>query len=500
MSSALERLKEKLTTVIDLNGACAVLGWDQHTYMPKGGITARARQLTTLSRLSHEAFTAPEIGTLLIEAESQAGQAPEDENAAMLRAIRRNYDQSVKLPAAFVQEMSDATSMSFDAWARCKPADDFEGFRPHLEKMVELSRREAEYLGYPEQPYDALLNKYEPGMLTSQVASIFAEVRDELLPFCQRLFARVDQVEDGFFFTHWDRDRQWQLTMQVLEEIGYDFNRGRQDESPHPFTTDFGIPDVRVTTRIHTDQFKAGLYGTIHEGGHALYEQNVDPRYDRTMLAGGTSLGIHESQSRLWENLIGRSRDFCNYWYPVVKALFPKNMEGVSKEQYYRAINRVEPSLIRIEADEVTYSLHIFLRFELELELISGTLKVKDLPAAWDERMEKYLGIRPDRVSRGCMQDMHWSDASFGYFPTYALGNLYGVSILNTLREQQPGILDGVAQGQFLPLRDWLTDQVYRHGSRYTASELIQRITGRALEAAPFVSYIKSKYSGIYDL
>jgi len=500
MSSAIERLNEKLATIIDLNAATAVLGWDQHTYMPAGGIEARARQLTTLSSLAHEYFTAPEIGNLLTEAENAPGLDPAGEDAALLRKVRREYDQSVKLPAAFVQEHSEASSLCFDAWTRCKPADDFETFRPHLEKMVELTRREAEYLGYAEQPYDALLNKYEPGMPTRQVASLFAEVRDGLVPFCQKLFAKADQVKDDFFFTHWDHDRQWALTLQVLEDMGYDFKRGRQDISPHPFTTDFGIPDVRVTTRIHTDQFKAGLYGTIHEGGHALYEQNVDKRFDRTFLAGGTSLGIHESQSRLWENLIGRSRDFCNYYWPVVKALFPKNMAGVSREDYYRAINRVEPSLIRIEADEVTYSLHIFLRFELEMELISGTLKVKDLPAAWDERMEKYLGIRPDRVSKGCLQDMHWTDGSFGYFPTYALGNLYGVSILDTIRTKHPELLTGVADGSFLPLKEWLTDQVYRHGSRYTAGELIQRITGRGLEAGPFVSYIKTKYSAIYDL
>ncbi len=500
MSETLSVLKEKLATIHDLNAAAAVLGWDQHTYMPKGGIACRSRQMATLSQLAHEFFTRPEIGELLDRIEQSGTLEEGSEDWAYVRACRRDYNHAVKLPSEFVVEQSEAGSQSFDAWARCKPESNFEGFRPHLEKMVELSRREAEYLGYEEQIYDALLDKFEPALPTREVARVFGEVKDELVPFCKQLFEKKDLVEDKFFFTDWDRDKQWELTIQVLKDMGYDFDHGRQDESPHPFTTDFGIGDVRVTTRIHRDQFKAGLYGTIHEGGHALYEQNVNPAYDRGSLAGGTSLGIHESQSRLWENLIGRSRAYCRHYYPQVCKLFPHNMKDVSEIDYYRAINRVQPSLIRIEADEVTYSLHIFLRFELELALLSGDLKVKDLPGAWNEKVEAYLGIRPGNDAEGCMQDMHWSDGSFGYFPTYALGNLYGVSILNTVREKDPACLQAVEEGNFLPLKERLSDWVYQHGRRYTALELMERITGRGLEAGPFVSYIKAKYSGIYDL
>ena len=501
MSTAMEQLKERLHTVIDLNAASGLLSWDQHTYMPKGGLDARIRQLTTLESLSHEYFSANATGELLARAEDEASKLdPDSDEARLVRVIRREYDQAVKLPAALVEEKARITGRAMDAWMACKPANDFAGFRPHLEAIFSLCRREAEALGYPEQPYDALLGRFEPGMLTSRLKAVFDEVKQELIPLCKSIFESKTQVEDACLYGDFDPQAQWDLGISVLEAMGYSFDNGRQDQSPHPFTTEFGLGDVRVTTRIHRDDFKAGLFGTMHEGGHALYEQNVSQAYDRSFLAGGTSLGIHESQSRLWENLVGRSPHFCQWLFPRVRKLFPAQFGQMDEDDFYRAINRVKPSLIRIEADEVTYSLHIFLRFELELELLSGELQVADLPEAWNAKMESYLGIKPPTDKQGCLQDMHWSDATVGYFPTYALGNLYGVQIWNKAQAELGSLNQQLAQGELTPLREWLSAQVYTHGRKYDAPELVQRITGEPLKAKYFIEYLRNKYTPIFGL
>lgn len=499
MNDTLARLKGRLAEIADLGGAAALLGWDQHTYMPRGGIEARVRQMTTLQALIHERSSDPRLGEDLAALEARAGELA-DVDRRLLRVVRRDYDQSVKLPAELVRRKADATGRAMDAWMQAKPAGDFAAYRPHLETVFGIVREEAEALGYEDQPYDALLGLYEPGMATRRVQELFGRVKEVLVPFCREIFERSDEVDDSFLYRSFAPDAQWELGLRVLRSMGYDFEHGRQDRSPHPFTTGFGIPDVRITTRVHEHDFRAALFGSIHEGGHALYEQNIDPAFDRGPLATGTSLGIHESQSRLWENLVGRSLPFWNRWFPDVKELFPVALESVGFQAFYRAINRVKPSLVRVEADEVTYSLHVFIRFELELELLSGALKVADLPEAWDAKVEAYLGIRPPSPTEGCLQDMHWADASVGYFPTYALGNLYGVQIFNQVRQELPDLDERLSTGDCAPLKDWLTERVYRPGRSLDPGELIVAVTGEPLSPEPFLAYVKAKYGEIYDL
>ncbi len=496
---ALEKLKQELAIVADLNGAAAVLGWDQHTYMPKGSLEPRIRQMSTLGELSHERMSSPSMRSLLEEVEA-ARDSLSTSDQALLRVVRRDVDKATRLPAELVRRRAELTGHAMDCWMQAKPANDYKAFEPHLKKLVQLCRDEAEAYGYEDQPYDALLNLYEPGLPTRRLEQVFGELRDQLVPFCQQLFEKVNAVDDAFLYRDFPKQRQWDLGIEILKAMHYDFNRGRQDESAHPFTTGFGVSDIRVTTRIHEDDFRAGLFGTMHEGGHALYEQNVDSALDRTPLAEGTSLGIHESQSRLWENLVGRSRPFWEFWFPKVKELFPTQLDGIGFQAFHRGINRVKPSLIRIEADEVTYSLHIFIRFELELAMLSGELDTRDLPGAWREKCKAYLGIEPKADSEGCLQDMHWADGTFGYFPTYALGNLYGVQIFNTARLALPALDEQLASGEMKPLKDWLSHKVYRHGRCLDPGELMQEVTGAGLSVKPFMDYIRTKYSDIYEL
>jgi carboxypeptidase Taq len=495
----LARLKARLATIADIDSANALLGWDQHTYMPRGGLEARVRQMTTLQGLSHEMLAAPETEELVTTLEARLAEL-EPLDARLVVVARRDLDQALRLPSELVRRKSEATGRALDSWMINKPLNNFQAYLPHLEEVFAIVREEAEALGYPEQPYDALLNRYEPGLLTSRLQVIFGELRDGLAPLARQLFERGDRVDDAFLYQPFDPQAQWDFTIEVLGAMGYDFSHGRQDKSPHPFTTGFGIPDVRVTTRIHERDVRAGLFGSLHEGGHALYEQNIDLRFDRGPLAQGSSLGIHESQSRLWENLVGRSRPFWNRWFGEFKHRFPTQLEGVGFQRFYESINRVKPSLIRIEADEVSYSLHVFVRFELELELLSGRLAVADLPEAWNQKMRDTLGITPPSVAEGCMQDMHWADASVGYFPTYALGNLYGVMIFNQAKAELPDLDEQISSGNLAPLKAWLTEKVYRHGRSLDPAEILLQATGRELSPQPFLSYVREKYGEIYGL
>lgn len=497
--TTLERMKQHLARVSDLHAATAVLGWDQHTYMPRGGLNPRIRQMSTLEEMAHELMSSPELSHWLEELEARRDQLPPIEQS-LLRATRRDMDQATRLPAELVRRRSELTGLAMDCWMQAKPADDYRSFEPHLKNLVQLCRDEAEAYGYEDQPYDALLNLYEPGLPTARLQKVFGDLRDQLVPFCQQLFERRELVKDDFLYRTFPRDKQWDLGIRVLKAMDYNFDHGRQDESPHPFTTGFGIQDIRVTTKIIEDDFRAGFFGTMHEGGHALYEQNINLDLDRGPLAAGTSLGIHESQSRLWENLVGRSSAFWSHWFKPTKELFPQQLEGISFSDFHRGINRVKPSLIRIEADEVSYSLHIFIRFELELDLLSGKLDTKDLPEAWRAKCRDYLGIEPKTDREGCLQDMHWSDGTFGYFPTYALGNLYGVQFYNRARTELPELDEQLARGEMLPLKKWLSDHIYGHGRSLDPHELLLQVTGSELSVEPFMCYIRDKYSELYDL
>jgi carboxypeptidase Taq len=498
MEEKLRKLKELLARVSDLEAAAAVLNWDQETYMPPGGAEARAEQIATLSKLAHEFFTSDEIGSLLGTLVPQARRWDYDSNeASLVRVTKRDYDKAVKLPSELVAELARTGALAKQAWQKAKESSDFSLFRPHLEKIVELCIKKAEALGYEDRIYDALLDEYEPGMKTSHVERIFTDLRAELVPIVQAI-AECEKPDDSFLHQEYDERAQWDFGLEVIKDFGFDLENGRQDVSAHPFTTAFSVRDVRLTTRIRKDYLPSALFGTLHECGHGLYDQGFDSELERTPLAAGASLGVHESQSRLWENLIGRSRLFWSHYYPRLKKLFPAQLNGVTLESFYQAINRVEPSLIRVEADEVTYNLHIMLRFELENALLEGELKVKDLPKIWEEKMQEYLGIEPPNDAQGVLQDIHWSQAYLGYFPTYSLGNLMSAQLFQQAMKDIPSVPKQIEAGQFGQLLQWLRKNVHRHGRKFTSNELLERITGKPVEAQSYLDYIREKYSDIY--
>lgn len=501
MGEKLEQLKQHLYRHYDLHMAGAVLDWDQEVNMPPGGAAARAEQLATLSALAHDIFTSAETGRLLEAAEVEVVGLEYDSDAAShARVLRREYDKQTKIPTALVTEFSRARSQAFTAWRQAREEDNYPLFQPHLQKIVDINRQIADILGYEEHPYDALLDFYEPQVKTSEVAELFAELKAGLVPLLQAIVERGQPVDNGFFQAEYPVERQWELTEVILREMGYDFDRGRQDQAPHPFTTNFSSSDVRVTTRLNLHRPQAAIFGSIHEGGHALYELGIPPKFDRTVLAGGATLGLHESQSRMWENMMGRSRAFWHYYLPIMRAFFPQPLLGVSEEQFYRGINKVQPDFIRVEADEVTYNMHVFARFELEKALVTGELPVKDVPAAWNAKYEEYLGITPPNDTLGCLQDVHWAHGTIGYFPTYTLGTLISAQLFNRAKAEIPGLEAGFAEGSFLPLLEWMREHVHVHGRKFTAAELLERELGEKISAQPFLDYVTAKYTEIYEL
>ncbi len=501
MSGKLDALRTRLESYVDISHASAVLHWDQQTYMPTGGVRARASQLSTLSRIAHEVFTSPETGDLLSAAEDEsAGLEYDSDEASLLRLVRHLYDRQTKLPSAFVAELTRLTSEASQVWERARQRDDFASFQPYLERIVAMSLESADYVGYEERPYDALLDAFEPHMKTSEVIRIFESLRDDLVPLVQAVLERADEADEDVLRQYFDVDRQREFGEAVIGDIGYDFDRGRQDRSAHPFTTGFSVDDVRITTRFDEDWLSTALFGTLHEAGHALYHQGVAPELEGTPLAGGASLGVHESQSRLWENIVGRSRGFWQHYYPKLQSVFPDQLESTDLDSFYRAVNRVTPSLIRVEADELTYNLHVMLRFELETALIDGDLDVADLPAAWGEKMDEMLGIRPETDVDGVLQDVHWSNGMIGYFPTYTLGNLLSAQLYEAAVLQAPEIPDQVARGEFGVLLGWMREHVHRHGRKYFPVELIERATGERLQSRSYMDYLRAKYADLYSL
>jgi carboxypeptidase Taq len=498
--TAYERLKERLATISDLRSTKSLLFWDQQTYMPGGGVASRAEQMATLSRLSHEILADRETARLL----DAAGEPNlSSEEGALLRRARRDYNRATRLPAELVAEISRVTSMAEPAWVKAREESDWHLFAPHLEKVLSLERESVEYLGYEDHPYDALLDAYEPGAKTARLASMFEELKKGVVPLISAVVQRSrDDAENRAapLYGDFGEAEQEKFGKAVVSAFGYDWKRGRQDRSVHPFCVSPGPGDVRITTRFDRGWLAPALFGTMHEAGHALYTQGVDPDYTRTPLDGGTSMGVHESQSRLWENLVGRSRPFWSHYYPKLQEAFPEALGGVDAETFYRAINVLQPSEIRVEADEVTYNLHILLRFELEVALIEGTLSVADLPEAWNEKMEDYLGIEPKNDSVGVLQDIHWADGLFGYFPTYTIGNILSVQLFDTAVRAQPKIPDQIREGEFSPLLGWLRENLHRHGAHYYPDELVERATGRPLDTAPYLSYLNEKFGELYDL
>ncbi len=500
LEAKIQRLKTLLGEVVDLQRAAAVLGWDQETYMPPGGAAQRGQQLATLSRLAHVKFTSDEIGALLEDLAPYAAQLdPDSDEARLIKVTRRDYDKATRVPPDLVAEMSRAASEGQVAWREARAAADFSKFRPYLERLVDLKRAYARLFAPYDHIYDPLLDDFEPGMKTAEVQAIFEALRPQQVELIQAIAERP-QVEDGFLYQTFDEQDQWDFGVEVITCFGYDWQRGRQDKSAHPFTTSFGMGDVRITTRLDPNNLATALFGTLHEGGHALYEQGLDPALDRTPLARGASLAIHESQSRLWENLVGRSRAFWEFFYPRLQERFPAQLGNVSLEAFYKGINKVQPSLIRVEADEATYNLHIMLRLELEIALLEGSLEVKDLPEAWNERMQAYLGLTPPDDAQGVLQDIHWSMGALGYFATYALGNLISVQWWEAIQQDIPDLEDHLRRGEFAPLLTWLREKVHRHGAKFEPQELVRRVTGQGIQAEPYLRYLRTKYGEIYGL
>ena len=497
-NGALGPLKARLATISDVGAASAVLGWDQQTHMPPGGVAGRAEQLATLGRLAHEMLLSEETASLL----DAAGEPePGSEDAALVRLARREYERATKLPSRLVAEISRAASLAQSAWEEARAASDWAAFEPHLRNILELQREVAEHLGYDDHPYDALLDRFEPGAKTANLRAMFEELRAALVPMIREISSLPDEDRARPLYGRFDEAEQERFGRRVISAFGYDWDRGRQDRAVHPFCIDIGGPgDVRITTRFDPGWLSPALFATFHEAGHAMYEQNVDSSYARTPLSGGISMGVHESQSRMWENLVGRSRPFWSFYYPPLQEAFPEALGAVSAEAFYRAINEVKPSEIRVEADELTYNLHILLRFELELDLLEDKLSVADLPSAWNARMKEYLGMTPGNDARGVLQDVHWAAGLFGYFPTYTIGNVLAAQLYEAAVGAHPEIPDEMARGEFGALRGWLRENVHRHGSRYDPDELVERATGRPPDAAPYLGYLRTKFGDLYSI
>ena len=502
--ATLEPLTNRLLEIRRIQSAASVLSWDQETYMPAGGGAARAEQIATLEGLAHEKLVSQEVETLLADwidpATGQAAAGWDEPSRSLLRETWRDFSRAKKLPSAFVIRLSRECSLAQQAWVTAREESRFSKFLPSLRTIISLKREEADYLGYRNSPYDALLDTYEPGATIGQLAPLFTELRERLVVLLRKVKASGVAVDDTCLHQRFDQAKQIEFGRLVLVAMGYDFERGRLDLSAHPFTTSFHPTDVRVTTRVFEKDLPSCLFSCIHEGGHGLYDQGLDPRYYGSPLGESVSLGIHESQSRLWENCVGRSRAFWHCFYPILQQTFPQQLGTVPLDLFYAAINRASPSLIRVEADELTYNLHIMLRVEIEQALIENRVQPDDLPELWNEKMQSYLGIVPEQDAEGVLQDVHWSMGAFGYFPTYTLGNLYAVQFFEQAKQELPQLEEHIAAGQLVPLRRWLEQKIHRWGRMFTPDHLARRVTGKGVSPEPFLHYLEGKYRELYQL
>ncbi|MCZ2115771.1 MAG: carboxypeptidase M32 [Anaerolineae bacterium] len=501
MSTEYQKLLERVNQINDLGKAAAIMYWDREVNMPSAGSAERTAQMTTLSSLIHEMFTSDEMGELIENAAVElAGADYDSDEASLIRLLRRDYADERKLPAEYVARSAAISGQTREAWVKARAENDFPHFRPWLEKVIELCQEQAEYYGYEDEKYDALLDKYEPGMKTAEVRAIFESVKAELVPLREAIDESSVKLDDSIVHQPYDIDKQKAFARYIATALGYDFNRGHLGTVVHPFATSFSRNDARITTRWYPDFLNPSLFGVLHESGHAMYEQGTHPSLARTPLARGTSLGIHESQSRMMENIVGRSRGFWQAHFPTLQGYFPEALGNNTAEDFYRAINKTQPSFIRVEADELTYNFHIILRFELEQAMLNGDLVAADLPEAWNDKMQALLGIIPPNDSEGCLQDVHWSRPGFGYFPTYALGNLYGTQFFETATEQNPAIIEELAQGKTNALLVWLRENIHQHGKKFTPGELVRRVTGKPLSHEAFMRYATSKFGDLYAL
>lgn len=501
MTDSLQQLRARLGELEDLRNTAGLLGWDQQTMMPPRGGSSRAESLATVERIRHELFVDDETGRLLEAAASELdGASPESDDASLVRVTRRHYDKARRVPTDLAAEIARAASLGQEAWVTARQNSDFAGFVPYLTHNLELARRYVACFDEFDCRYDALLDDYEPGMKSEQVRALFDELKGELVPLIATLGEHRANVDPSPLHVAFPVERQRQLVTQVLALMGFDRSGWRMDDTVHPFATGLGAGDVRITTRWDESYFPSGLFGAMHECGHGLYEDGIADSLRRTPLGHGESLGIHESQSRMWENMVGRGRPFSGVLAPMIGTLSGAPGGAADADTLYRAVNHIEPTFIRVEADEATYGLHIVLRFELEQELIEDRLAVTDLPEAWNTRVKEYFGLEVTDDAEGVLQDVHWSAGLIGYFPTYALGNLIAGQLWDAVHAELPDLDDRIAAGELSPLREWLRENVHRHGAKFSTPELLDRVCGGPIAVGPFVSYLKAKLSDVYGV
>jgi carboxypeptidase Taq len=500
MTTALERVIGASREASLLESTASILGWDQETMMPVGGIELRSKQLAQLARMRHELFTSKAMGDMIGAAEGEAAKGSAE--AALVRELRRDYDRDTKLPAALVEELASVSSSAQHEWAEARKASDFNRFRPWLERLVHLNREKARCYGIPAggETWDALADGYEPGCRAADVERVFRPLREQLTGFIDRLMASPTKPSNRFNETAIPIELQERFVRMVAEAIGFDFTRGRLDRSTHPFCGGSHCNDVRMTTRYLETCVNDALGSTMHEAGHGMYEQGLPSAWIGTPLGQAVSLGIHESQSRLWENQVGRSHAFWTWAAPKLPEWLGGSARGFSLDELYGAANIVERGFIRVEADEATYNLHVMVRFEIERKLIGGQMEVADLPSTWNRLYREIVGVEVPDDRRGCLQDVHWSMGAFGYFPTYTLGTLYAAQFFEAASKSMPGLEEGIARGEFKPLLAWLNTNIHAHGRRYLPGELCERVTGKPLSSEPYLAYLKGKLSPLYGL
>ena len=495
-SDRIGKLKARMYEINALHAAVGIMDWDQQTYMPKGGSEARGEHVSILSRMAHDMLVDGETHDLLERAASDLNGSAED--AALVRNVRRDYDHATKIPSSLVAEKSRLSSLAHEQWVEARAKNDFKSFAPTLERMFELVRQEAECLGYKDHIYDALIDLYEEGATAADCRRMFEALKGPIVSLVKDISEKGKPVDDKPLYGTWDVAKQREFTEMLIRTIGFDMDRGRQDIAPHPFCTGWSVGDIRLTTR-YKDYIGSAIFGSLHEAGHGMYEQGSPMEWDRTPLVGGVSLGLHESQSRTWENIVGRSKAFWSRFLPDLQKTFP-TLASIGLDDWYRMINKVAATPIRVEADEVTYNLHVLVRFELECDVLTGALAIKDLPEAWNAKYQAYLGFTPKSDSEGCLQDVHWSGGMIGYFPTYSMGNLLSYQIWSVLSRDlgDPNAL--IAKGDFAPILGWLREKIYSQGKKYTPKELVQRVTGKPMGTEDYVTGLTAKYRDIYGI
>lgn len=486
-----------LQKIMNYQSATNLLSWDARTHMPKKGVDARSQALGTLYAEVFRMTTSDEMAAYIEQLTGHPGLDPV--LAHSVEECRREYDRSKKIPADRYEAFVNLTVTAESAWQVAREASDFSQFQPYLEKIVAMKREFIGYWGYEGHPYNTLLDQYEPGLTVDTLDALFANVREQTVALLSRIEA-APQPDASFLTRYFDPAKQREFSLFILKEIGYDMDAGDLAVTTHPFATTIGPGDVRITTRFLPNFFNSAIFGTIHECGHALYEQNLGEDLQGTPMHDGTSMGIHESQSRFWENVVGRSREFWERYYGDLQTYFPEALADVTLDAFYAAINQVHPSFIRVEADELTYNLHIMIRYELEKALMAGELEVANLPQAWREKMKAYLGIEPPNDAKGVLQDVHWAGGDFGYFPSYSLGNLYAAQFTHAMEKDLPDFKGLIARGEFAPIRDWLVQNIHRHGKMKTPAQLLQDVTGEQVDARYLMAYFQRKFGAIYGI